>query len=81
MAQSKASTVAKGDAPAARSYLKLGQVLVEENVITKKELRQALAQQKADRKQNKQRMTLGPALMPEERRYRSKSSPMEPRFE
>lgn len=63
MAQSKASTVAKRDSPAVRSYLKLGQVLVEENVITKKELRQALARQKADRKQNKPRMALGTTLV------------------
>ena len=63
MAQSKASSAAKGDAPAARSYIKLGQVLVEENVITKKELKQALARQKADRKQKKQSKTLGPTLV------------------
>ena len=63
MARSKASSAPESEAPAARSYIKLGQVLIQEKVITKKELRQALARQKTYLKQEKQRKTLGHTLV------------------
>ena len=54
---------AKGTAPAARAHIKLGEVLVQEKVITKKQLKQALAQQKFDRKQKRDRKSLGHTLV------------------